>query len=639
MEFQNEKPEAAKEWRPEYSKYAQLGQDSSPQEPRIESPVPPEESEITIGEYHFSLSESQKHVVDKEVGERRDRIAEETRALAELSEMVSPYKTDHNRLVVDPVSIIDRASADLSITLDSRVEEYLRSPMGASDRKLVEFRRALDDPDSLPTGRREEIAKELDVPLGGIRARVQSKHAQTQELRLDSVIRYQIRSITDSDDKQAVKAEASLAVDRFAEPLANAAQIPLSKLKDVAQAAETDNPSQLVEHIKAYEKALSDGVESLSALFEDTELDKLAPILTGLARGYVTKEELLQGLRKHYTRPHDMAATVIRTAMEVRRATLNLFEDPSLRGIILEPQDIQAAHSIDDQLRRIAEATGRPVGSDIADRVSKAHFINQSKLPEYIDEGNTPYIHFTPQANAIFESQALRPGAHESVINTTGAHSRGVHWAKFGAGYEDAVAVYAKYSRATTLENLARPPRDPMGIAVVYPLERIAAVSPLRNERKILSPTGAHAASDATFRDTDGGLDHEYPLEYGYIVPLYSRDQVPFEEDKNGDRIIKPYAEPIKDALRRAGHYDEAWIEAHVIDSIEPYIDGVFGGTAYIELAVDEAQRRMSTQNPRPNLLVPATTRGGSWETLDGRGNVGAPVIEHLIEIPADARQ
>ncbi|MEU2122306.1 helix-turn-helix domain-containing protein [Nocardia niwae] len=390
----------------------------------------------------------------------------------------------------------------------------------------------------------------------------------------------------------------------------------------------------LLDGIDSMRSELSAARRDISVGWQDIPENRLAPLLSEITRGLRSRENVVEAVA--LAAPRHIAVIVDDALRTVEQSAVNIFAESSMRGFVFRDHDARNVRALEDAIARVRTIVHIPESTpDLYTRVVDRSAERRSDFDAFVDPADTLYLHFTPNIRAIATAGMIRSGAHEEVVNTTAAHSAGVHFIKPGnwQGTEN-FNMYVGYAGLRrTLSGTVLP--DPLGAIVVMPLGAITETTPLRNEAKTTAPDEAHLASDATFRPSNGSPRYAYPLDDAYIIPCYSDLQVSREQrliidPDTGERSSRPVAEPIRDAFRRAG-YDEAWIERHVIELPERIaadpdtrtLHGAYDRTQrLIRQAQDEIKRRMAEDGKYTDrLVVPLSTEHGRLlETLDLHG-------------------
>ncbi|WP_249645137.1 preprotein translocase subunit SecA [Nocardia sputi] len=412
----------------------------------------------------------------------------------------------------------------------------------------------------------------------------------------------------------------------------------------------------LLDDIDSMRSKISAARRNISAGWHDIPGDGLAPLLSEIARGLRTRDDVVEAVAA-IAAPRHIAVIVDDVLRMVEQSAVGIFAESSMRGLVFRDQEARRVRALEDTVARVRTTVGIPqTAPDLYTRVVDKSAEHRSDLSTFVDPADTLYLHFTPNIRAIATAGMIRSGAHDEIINTTAGHSLGVHFIKPGnwQGTEN-FNMYVGYAglRRTLATGNGTVLPDPLGAIVVMPLGAITKTTPIRNEAKTTAPDEAHLASDATFRPLDGNPSYAYPLDDAYIIPCYSNLQVPQEQrliidPDTGERNVRPIAEPIRDAFRRAG-YEEAWIDRHVIELPERIaadpdtrvLHGEYDRTKrLIRQAQDEIKRRMAEDGTYTDrLVVPLTTEHGrQFETLDLHGttrqgyhSTSALAIERLI--------
>ncbi|MBF6205201.1 helix-turn-helix domain-containing protein [Streptomyces gardneri] len=412
----------------------------------------------------------------------------------------------------------------------------------------------------------------------------------------------------------------------------------------------------LLDDIDSMRSKISAARRNISAGWHDIPGDGLAPLLSEIARGLRTRDDVVEAVAA-IAAPRHIAVIVDDALRMVEQSAVGIFAESSMRGFVFRDQEARRVRALEETVARVRTTVGIPqTAPDLYTRVVDKSAEHRSDLSTFVDPADTLYLHFTPNIRAIATAGMIRSGAHDEIINTTAGHSLGVHFIKPGnwQGTEN-FNMYVGYAglRRTLATGNGTVLPDPLGAIVVMPLGAITKTTPIRNEAKTTAPDEAHLASDATFRPLDGNPSYAYPLDDAYIIPCYSNLQVPQEQrliidPDTGERNVRPIAEPIRDAFRRAG-YEEAWIDRHVIELPERIaadpdtrvLHGEYDRTKrLIRQAQDEIKRRMAEDGTYTDrLVVPLTTEHGrQFETLDLHGttrqgyhSTSALAIERLI--------
>ncbi len=597
---------------------------------------------MEVGKWQLDLTEEQARVLDDAVQERNGRVTDEIALLHGIGETVAKYRGANGDFQVSPVDmVLDGAQTSLVEVIGVRLQGHLASPEGASDREIMELRQFLANPDSLAAERRDEIAKRTGVKTGGLRARLQASHAQSQEDEVRKAVAARVEKLAPARNAEEATSEASFRTDQMARPALQRARETGQPLKAPASGRDS-KPQQVADRLAAFEAALVSASHDLTEQFQGAEADTLRPLLSAIARGYTTPEQVFNDLKSRYRDSISIRGVVQPMLQVAADEAAQAFAEPSLVGASFGEAEKALLLTYAEQIQGLRDLMGARYGADADTIVVNAQANqarSQAELVNGVDTADTLYVHFTPNANRIFRDGRLQPGVAPDIINTTGGHSNGVHFIKPGdfTGSE-ALGTYMGYSHLTrNLEN-GIPIPESLGVALVYPLDKIIATTPLRNEIKTLTSGGEHAAPDSTFRTSAGATD-SYSLDDAYIVPFYSDRQVPAEQreigrDEQGRQLYGPFVEPIKQALRAAGK-DEAWIDSHVVDVPYNKPDGQL-----MQLASAEIKRRLAEAGGAQKVVVPLSAKPGQWETLDvsgetRSGGVSTPNIEQLIEVRA----
>ncbi|MGW4325801.1 GNAT family N-acetyltransferase [Nocardia sp. NPDC004573] len=391
----------------------------------------------------------------------------------------------------------------------------------------------------------------------------------------------------------------------------------------------------LLDGIDAMRSEISAARRQISVDWQDIPDNELAPLLSEITRGLRSREDAVEAVAA-VAAPRHITMVVDDALRTVEKSAVSIFAESSIRGFVFRDHDARNVRAVEDAIARVRTMVRAPeTNPDLSIRVADESAERRSDFGTFVDPADTLYLHFTPNIRAIATTGMIRSGAHDDVVNTTAAHSVGVHFIKPGdwQGTEN-FNMYVGYAGLRrTLSGTVLP--DPLGAIVVMPLGAITETTPLRNEAKTTAPDEAHLASDATFRPLNGSPRYAYPLDDAYIIPCYSDLQVSREQrliidPDTGERHWRPVAEPIRDAFRRAG-YDEAWIDRHVIELPERIAadpetrasHGEYDRTQrLIRQAQEEIKRRMAEDGKYTDrLVVPLSTEHGrQLETLDRHG-------------------
>ncbi|MBF6465256.1 hypothetical protein IU427_08670 [Nocardia beijingensis] len=392
----------------------------------------------------------------------------------------------------------------------------------------------------------------------------------------------------------------------------------------------------LLDGIDAMRSEISAARRQISVDWQGIPENELAPLLSEITRGLRSREGAVEAVAA-VAAPRHITMVVDDALRTVEKSAVSIFAESSIRGFVFRDHDARNVRVLEDAIARVRTMVRAPETTpDLSTRVADESAERRSDFGTFVDPADTLYLHFTPNIRAIATTGMIRSGAHDDVVNTTAAHSAGVHFIKPGdwQGTEN-FNMYVGYAGLRrTLSGTVLP--DPLGAIVVMPLGAITETTPLRNEAKTTAPDEAHLASDATFRPLNGSPRYAYPLDDAYIIPCYSDLQVSREQrliidPDTGERHWRPVAEPIRDAFRRAG-YDEAWIDRHVIDLPERIAAdpetrasrGEYDRTQrLIRQAQEEIKRRMAEDGKYSDrLVVPLSTEHGrQLETLDRHGS------------------
>ncbi len=391
----------------------------------------------------------------------------------------------------------------------------------------------------------------------------------------------------------------------------------------------------LLDGIDAMRSEISAARRQISVDWHDIPENELAPLLSEITRGLRSREDAVEAVAA-MAAPRHITMVVDDALRTVEKSAVSIFAESSIRGFVFRDHDARNVRALEDAIARVRTMVRAPETTpDLSTRVVDESVERRSDFSTFVDPADTLYLHFTPNIRAIATTGMIRSGAHDDVVNTTAAHSVGVHFIKPGdwQGTEN-FNMYVGYAGLRrTLSGTVLP--DALGAIVVMPLGAITETTPLRNEAKTTASDEAHLASDATFRPLNGSPRYAYPLDDAYIIPCYSDLQVSREQrliidPDTGERHWRPVAEPIRDAFRRAG-YDEAWIDRHVIELPERIAAdpetrasrGEYDRTQrLIRQAQEEIKRRMAEDGKYSDrLVVPLSTEHGrQLETLDRHG-------------------
>ncbi|WP_433761243.1 helix-turn-helix domain-containing protein [Nocardia sp. CA-135398] len=569
-----------------------------------------------------------------------DRITGQVRQLEHaLATLVGESGT------VDMVSLTG-VRDELNAFLDQRLAAYAETPEGRRDQMIATLR-AISAKPRLDESDIRVITEIVPVKQSGFAALLPGAKDRYAEV-LHTAARVRLAEL------DSHRVEASRADDAIRR-LQRGVRAQLDRAAELFDDHGSRRTVQgLLDDIDSMRSEISAARRDMSAGWHDVPDNGLAPLLSEIARGLRTRDDVVDAVVA-IAAPRRITVIVDDLLRMVERSAVSIFAECSMRGFVFGDHEARNVRALADAIARVRTMVGIPeASSDLYTRVVDKSAEYRSDFGSYVDQADTLYLHFTPNIHAIATAGMIRSGAHDEVINTTAAHSVGVHFIKPGdwQGTEN-FNMYVGYAglRRTLEPGNSTVLPDPLGAIVVMPLGAIMKTTPIRNEAKTTAPDEAHLASDATFRPLDGNPRYAYSLDDAYIIPCYSNLQVSREErliidPDTGERSVRPVSEPIRDAFRRAG-YDEAWIDRHVIElperiAADPDTRMLYGEydrtQRLIRQAQDEIKRRMAEDGTYTDrLVVPLTTEHGrQFETLDIHGttppgNPSVPALERLI--------
>ncbi|WP_063037705.1 helix-turn-helix domain-containing protein [Nocardia pseudovaccinii] len=603
---------------------------------RVAGPIGSPQQLLLTEEHAVALS-----VALTERDQAADRITDQVRELGHaLASLISESGA------VDLVSLTGIAD-ELKTFLDQQLNAYAETPQGRRDRMFatlrdVTARSRLDDSDI------RVLAELVPIEHSGISALIpwaKDRHAQA----LHAAARDKLAELQTDEPTTGQ-------VDKLVRALNDSVREQIDGLKRTLLHGDgsTRTVQELLGGIATLRSAVSTAREHITSQWRTLSDDQLRPLLTALARGESTRDDVIDKITR-VGEPLHISHRVNQALVISEKSFERIYAETSLRGFVMRERDARHIAGFDDVTSRICSMMGLPETSHaVADRVADAAARRRSDFARFVDPADTLYLHFTPNIRAIATDGMIRSAAHEEIINTTGAHSSGVHFIKSGdlTGTED-FNMYVGYAGLShSLGDRSRLP-DPLGAIVVMPLGAIIETTPLRNEVKTTDEQESHLSCDATFRPPDEENIYSYSLDNAYIIPCYSGRQVSSEErivadPVTGERINVPVAEPVRDAFRRTG-YKEAWIERHIVDlparlatDPETRVLNYDHNRELIRQAQDEIRRRMAEDGVyNGRYCVPLVSQHErQFELMDFHGttrlgffSASSQAVEHLVLI------
>lgn len=582
--------------------------------------------EIVIENKRFGLTVEQEEQFETKRAERNDNIQGTTDTLKELRRRVVEAQLggqDHEeKFTFGPKKVLESSRDEVSTILDERMEAYLKSEEGAEDKKIVELHTIIENPNSLPKAEVARIAKELQMDWGGSMARVfrRKKSEQVQQLQRAAQAKLQImdsKAFPDATGDSTAWVDASIN-DLPTEQLVEYGKSVDSTNEQVSKKTLSieDTQKKMDTLLAVLDTSQQNEQNAHAAFIAAVQTADINALLSSLARGKVTKEQVLDRAAETSAirdKVFGFVGSLERAVSALPSDREKQAKSASLVGVTYDEHETALLQSLQNEINELRtvldmEPTDEDIPMLVAERVKE----NEKVFSEdRIDGADTLYWHFTPQARKIFADGSLRSGAHEDVQSLTGEHSGGVHFIKPGEWQVELDAKkYIGYASLDKSLDGNKPIEGVLGAAVVYPLNELVKVTPIRNERKQTTATGEHVANDATFRAADGSEQYGYSLDNAFIVPTGAD------------------TENVRSALLDAG-YTPDWIAQHVVDV--PYErDGI----NRMKRANEEIKQRMGAQ-ASPDVVVPMTSKFGQVETLDVSGGA-SPDIEFLTTVSVE---
>ncbi|HUS25820.1 MAG TPA: hypothetical protein VMY99_00535 [Nevskiaceae bacterium] len=533
--------------------------------------------------------------------------------------------------------------SELTDILGAKLEAHLATPAGQTDAEIAHLRQLVRDPQSMTVVGKTALAQALGVQASGLRGRLTAK--STRDRRLHAAAQTRLAELT-AGEPADIAEQAKWDADSIAHPA----------LRQPTESRGPDKPesaTEMLATLEAHQAKQAQRQQRFIQAWEAAQPVALRSVLKALARQELTADELVDHLQHQAARGDNEARRALGSRLSnglgwLRNAAVKTFAQASLVGNVYGPVEKSLVQAYEQAASSLASVLhNRPTHVDVAGPVEQSVAVKQAELAEAgIDSSHTQYWHFTPNTRKIAQNpaRALKPGAADDVQNTTGAHSRGVHFIKPGDWHDlkgtETGQMYMDYAHVRQTQTGERI-RGGLGSAVVFPLGILAKATPLRNERKIIAgDDGQHRAADATFRRADNSANYQYSLRDAFVVPFYDSNQVPYEaiviDSEAHPPKFKPVAEPVREIFRQA-NYPDWWIAERIIDIPDDiFVQGAQAVAVYAQAEIAERLERMGPAQ----AVVPLESKQGQWETLDTHGQTRSgyhskPDIETLITAAA----